>query len=113
MDLRRLVSLFLAALLVAVLPVLLVAGSVAAMELNAQAAAPCPHDQAPPDGPQHHDSRAGQAAAFCHQHCAPAVIPPVLQAPVSVSSRPTPGGPSFAFAPWIAGIDPPPPRWRA
>jgi len=113
MDLRRLVSLFLAALLVAVLPVSLVAGPVAAMEPPVQAAAPCPHDHASPDGPHRPDSRTGQAAAYCHQHCAPAVIPPVLQVPVSVSSRPTPGGPSFAVAPWITGIDPPPPRWRA
>jgi hypothetical protein len=112
MDLRRLVSLFLAALLVAVLPVSLAASPIAAMQPVAHTASPCPHDHASSGGPHRPDSHTGQAAALCHQHCAPAVIPSVLHTPRPGLALPAMAAPAFAVAPWIAGIDPPPPRWR-
>jgi hypothetical protein len=111
MDLRRLVSLFLVALLVVTLPVSLAAGPVAAMG-TATLAASCPHGHSPSDA-HHHEKRGTQAAAFCHQHCAPAVAPDLVSILAAGSAPLAAAAPVFALTSWIDGIDPPPPRQRA
>jgi hypothetical protein len=112
MHLRRLVSLFLVALLVVSLPVAMAAGPVAAMDPAALVAS-CPHDHGSRDAPQPHDPRAAKAAAFCHQHCAPAVAPALVSIPAAGSAPLAATAPVLALTSWIDGIDPPPPRQRA